>query len=353
MIVDVNDLLYVYEKEVSVNTKNKRGVYNFDKNKMENIYDIKRIIESGNYSVYKYNIFFISSPKYRIVMSLNMKDKIINHYACRYILIPKLEGYLDIRNCATRSNMGYDYAINLLKKYIEINKKYGKFYILRIDISKYFYSIDHDVLKDLLKDKLNHYEYNIISSIIDSTNSNYVNDKISILKEYLTTRDINRIEEIQKLPLYNFNKGLPIGNMTSQFLSIFYLYKLDYYIVNFLKLKHFVRYMDDYAIISSDRECLKLVLNKITYILKNDYKLNINYNKTMILDNYHGFEYLGYVFSVRNNKTIIKRKKSNKKMTVRRIKRCKYLYDNGYISFGSYFNSMNNYYKLYNRNPKT
>ena len=318
MIVDVNDLLYVYEKEVSVNTKNKRGVYNFDKNKMENIYDIKRIIESGNYSVYKYNIFFISSPKYRIVMSLNMKDKIINHYVTRYILIPKLEGYLDIRNCATRSNMGYDYAINLLKKYIEINKKYGKFYILRIDISKYFYSINHDVLK-----------------------------------EYLTTRDINRRVEIQKLPLYNFNKGLPIGNMTSQFLSIFYLYKLDYYIVNFLKLKHFVRYMDDYAIISSDRKYLKLVFNKMTYILKNDYKLNINYNKTMILDSYHGFEYLGYIFSVRNNKTIIKRKKSNRKMTVRGIKRCKYLYDNGYISFGSYFNSMNNYYKLYNRNLKT
>ena len=345
MIVDVNDLLYIYEKEVSVNTKNKRKIYNFDRNKMENIYDIKRIIESGNYSVYKYNIFFISSPKYRVVMSLSIKDKIINHYVARYMLIPKLEGYLDIRNCATRSNMGYDYAINLLKKYIEVNKKYGKFYILKIDISKYFYSIDHDILKNLLKDKLDNYEYDIICSIIDSTNSSYVNDRIGYLKEYLLSNDFKRRDEIEKIPLYNFNKGLPIGNMTSQFLSIFYLYKLDHYIVNNLGLKYFVRYMDDYIIFSKDKEYLRMVLNRIVGILKDDYKLNINYNKTMIVDSYHGFEYLGYVFSVRDNKTIIRRKRSNKKRMKGGVKRCKYLFDSGYISFGSYFNSMNNYNK--------
>lgn len=63
--------------------------------------------------------------------------------------------------------MGYDYAINLVKKYIEYNKKYDKFYILKIDISKYFYSIDHNVLKSLIIDKLNDDEYNIVCSIID------------------------------------------------------------------------------------------------------------------------------------------------------------------------------------------
>ncbi len=78
--VKVSDILDIYENEVSINTKNKRNIYNFEKNKMENIYDIKSIIEGNNYRIYKYNIFSISSPKYRIVMSLNMKDKIINHY---------------------------------------------------------------------------------------------------------------------------------------------------------------------------------------------------------------------------------------------------------------------------------
>ena len=148
MKVDVYELLSIYEKEVSKNTKNKRKVNNFERNKMENIYDIKRIIESGNYEVGKYNIFNISVPKYRIVMSVNVKDKIINHYVDRNILLKKLEKYLDIRNDATRKNMGYDYTIKLLIKYLKEEKKYRKFYILRIDISKYFYSIDHDVLKN-------------------------------------------------------------------------------------------------------------------------------------------------------------------------------------------------------------
>ena len=75
MKVNVYDLIDIYEKEVSRNTKNKRKVNNFKRNKMENIYDIKHIIGSGNYEVGKYNVFNISIPKYRIVMSVNIKDK--------------------------------------------------------------------------------------------------------------------------------------------------------------------------------------------------------------------------------------------------------------------------------------
>ena len=78
MEVNVYDLLDIYDKEISKNTKNKKKINNFERNKMENIYDIKNIIESGKYKVGKYNIFSINSPKYRIVMSINVKDKIIN-----------------------------------------------------------------------------------------------------------------------------------------------------------------------------------------------------------------------------------------------------------------------------------
>lgn len=345
--VNVNDIIDIYEKEVSVNTKNKSKVYNFEKNKIENIYDIKNIIESDNYKITKYNVFTINNPKYRMVMSLNMKDKIINHYVARFILLPKLNKYLDIRNCATRKNMGYDYAIKLLKRYIECNKKYGKFYILKIDISKYFYSIDHNILKELLKDKLNEEEYKIVSSIIDSTNESYINNIIINIKNNLLIKDKNRCNEINKLPLYKYNKGLPIGNMTSQILSIFYLYKLDYYIINNLKLKYLLKYMDDYIIISNNKDKLKKALNEIEYILNKKYKLNINKNETNIYDSYHGFEYLGYMFYIRNNKTIIKIKSSNKRRRDNNIKKINYLYKNNYISYQKYFNSMNNYNNSY------
>ena len=88
-------------------------------------------------------------------------------------------------------------------------------------------------------------------------------------------------------------------------------------------------------------------LKEIEYILNKKYKLNINKNKTNIYDSYHGFEYLGYMFYIRNNKTIIKIKSSNKRRRDNNIKKINYLYKNNYISYQKYFNSMNNYNNSY------
>lgn len=343
MKVEVYDLLQIYEKEVSVNTKNKKKLNNFERNKMENIYEIKNIIESGNYISNKYNIFAVSRPKYRMVMSMNIKDKVINHYVARNVLINKLDKYLDIRNAATRKNMGYDYAIKLLIKYLEEEKKYGKFYILRLDISKYFYSIDHQTLKELLVDKLEEDEYKIVCDIINSTNYEYINEDITRIKNILINKDKKRRSEIEKIPLIEKGKSLPIGNMTSQFLSIFYLYKLDHYIVNNLRLKHMIRYMDDYVILCKDKDYLKSSLNKIVQMIEEEYKLKINKKKTFIVDSYNGFDFLGYRFRIINNRIIINIKKENKKRRDENIKKDNYLYKNGLISYKTYFNSMNNY----------
>ena len=347
MEVNIYNLLEIYEKEISKNTKNKKRINNFERNKIENIYDIKNMIEKVNYKVGKYNIFSINSPKYRIVMSLSIKDKIINHYVARNILINKLDKYLDIRNGATRKNKGLDYTIKLLIKYLEEYKKKGKFYILKIDISKYFYSIDHIVLKDLLIDKLDEEEYQIISNIIDSTNFDYINEEIIKIKNKLLKIDKKRYKEIEKIPLIDKGKSLPIGNMSSQFLSIFYLYKLDHYIIHNLKLKHTVRYMDDYVILHHDKEYLKKLMNIIKEKLSEEYKLKTNENKTFIVDSYNGFDFLGYRFRITNNKINIRIKSENKRRRDKNIKKNNYLYNNGYITYKRYFNSMNNYKNSY------
>ena len=243
--------------------------------------------------------------------------------------------------------MGYDYAIKLLLKYLEEYKKYGKFYILRIDISKYFYNIDHDVLKGLLVDKLDDDEYKIVCDIIDSTNTDYINKEINSIKNRLYEKDINRRKEIDKIPLIEYGKSLPIGNMTSQFLSIFYLYKLDHYIVNDLGLSRIIKYMDDYVIISKDKEYLEYALEIIRDKLENEYKLKINDKKTFIVDIQSGFEFLGYRFRVINNKTIIDIKSENKRRRNNNIKKNDYLYSNGFIDYKRYFNSVNNYMNSY------
>lgn len=176
---------------------------------------------------------------------------------------------------------------------------------------------------------------------------NYINEVINNIKNNLIIKDKKRYNEINKIPRYEYDKGLPIGNMTSQFLSIFYLYELDHYIVNNLKLKYMVRYMDDYIIISHDKNKLIKAYKEIKFMLNNKYKLNININKTKIYDSYHGFEYLGYMFYVKNRKTIIKIKSENKRRKNNNIKKINYLYNKGYITYKRYFNSMNNYNNSY------
>ena len=226
-------------------------------------------------------------------------------------------------------------------------KKYDRFYILRIDISKYFYSIDHNILKDMLKGKLSSDEYRIICSILDSTNEEYVNDEITYIKSMLIGRDRKRISEIDKLPIYEYGMGLPIGNMTSQFLSIYYLYKLDHYIVNDLGLKHMVKYMDDYVILCSDREYLRYVKDIIIDKLNIEYKLRINEKKTFIIDSVNGFEFLVYRYRVINNKIYISIKSENKRRRNNNIKKNDCLYSNGFIDYKRYFNSVNNYMNSY------
>ena len=150
-------------------------------------------------------------------------------------------------------------------------------------------------------------------------------------------------EQDNRLPNYQYGKGLPIGNLTSQFLSIFYLNKLDHYIIHNLHLKYYVRYMDDFLIFHYDKKYLKECLIKIKHQLNNIYHLNINENKTKIINTKEGFVFLGYYFKIRNKKTIIKLRKETMNKVKKRIKDNNDLYDKKQITFFKYFSSINNY----------
>lgn len=333
--VRFNDLLNIYD-EISKNVKNKKKLYNFEKNKMQNI--TIALNKINNFDKEKYNIFLIKEPKERIVMSLNIIDKIINHYVARTILIPKLEKYLDIRNTATRKNMGTSYAIKLLKKYLNLNKKYHEFYILKLDISKYFYTIDHNKLKDMLKAKITADEYDIISKIIDSTNYSYINENIKKIKDKYKTKSI------QNIPYYYKDKGLPIGGLTSQALSTFYLSEIDHYIIHDLKIKYFIRFMDDFILIHHDKNYLKNSLIKIKNKL-NEYGLKLNNTKIGIVSIKNGFVFLGYHFKLKNNKIIIKLSKQTRYKINKNLKLKHKFYKKNIIKFEGYFCSLNSYCK--------
>lgn len=346
MKVKIDDLINVFEKDLYKGCSNKNKLYKFERNKMSNIIDITNTLINGNCVMNNYNIFLIKYPKYRIVMSLKMKDKIINHYITKYSLLPKLEHFLIDRNIATRSGKGTDYGIKLIKKDIESFKKYDEFYVLKIDISKYFYNIDHNILKNMLK-ILDKSEFDLLCKIIDSTNNKYINNTIKkIINKEL--KYSNRKEELLSIPIYKNKKGLPIGNMTSQFLAIYYLYKLDYFIIHTLGIKHMIRYMDDYVLIHNDKEYLNKCLDIIKYKLRNEYKLEINNKKTKIYSSKEGFSFLGYTYKVVNKKTIIKIDKNTFNRVKKKIQLVNKNYTNNKLLFS--YSSINNYYNSFKYN---
>lgn len=332
-MINIKNINNAYFRQIKVNTKNKVKIYKFEEYYTLNISNINKLLENGNYEIGKYNIFLIKDPKYRIIMSQNISDKLVNHLVGN-VLIDVLGKSLINNNVATRKGKGTHYGIKYLKKYLNGLKK-KEIYALKFDVSKYFYNIDHGILKKLYYSKIKDKKFLVLlDKIIDSTNSQYINEKINIIisneidkvkKSNLSEKQKHKkISELKNIPLYQNNKGLPIGNLTSQILAIFYLNELDHFILEKLKVKY-IRYMDDGVLLSNDKEYLKFCLKEINgFVIK--YKLSLN-NKTSIINvSKNGIDFLGFRFYICRNKVIMKVRnkiKSNFKRKMKLIRNCK------------------------------
>ena len=329
--MSMKDMLRLYQKQVRANTKNKHKIYKFEEYFTANITNVYNLFHSDDYKVSDYNIFLIRDPKYRIIMSQKMNDKIINHVMADYLIQVLDSGLIDT-NVATRKNKGTHYGMRYLKKYLN-ELKGNTIYALKFDISKYFYNIDHKILKQMLQKKIKDKAYlKILFQIIDSTNEN-VNERIIKIKrkeikklEKSTMKDRNkRIKEIENIPLYQQGKGLPIGNMTSQIMAVFYLNEIDHYIKEQLHAKYYIRYMDDGVILSNDKAYLKWCLKKIRKIMA-QYQLTLN-KKTCIMNvSTNGIDFLGFHYYIMNQKVIMKVRKITKKRLRQKMKKLDYLY---------------------------
>ncbi len=333
------DNIYNMWNVIRKTCKNKKALLNFSMNLSTNIDYIYKALKNRTYSPYKYNTFMIFEPKARLVMSSSIRDKIVNHFVANYYLIPYLEKSLIDVNVATRKKRGSSYAMYLIKKYfnkILINNAKKEIYCLKIDISKYFYSINHNILIKKIEKKI--YDQDIIhlvKLIISETNKDYINDSIYQYNKIYNT----------DIPLYGNDRGLSIGAMTSQFLAIFYLNDLNHFIKEKLKCKYYVRYMDDLIILDCDKEKLKEIWKLIVFEIE---KLELSANKKSNIYNCSkGFTFLGYKYKITNNKLKIS---FNRKTYFKIKKKLKTLYRYDRIKFNksldSYWGYFSNCYTL-------
>lgn len=346
-ICDIDNIMK-FEHIISVNTSNKKKVEKFQEHYVENIYKIRDILMSKNYIPGEYNIFFIHEPKLRLIMSNNIQDKIINHLVAYYLLVEVFDKTFIDTTVATRVGKGTHLGLFYTKKFInDMKRLYGNdFYYLKFDISKYFYNIDHDIIKKIIRNKIKDKDaINIIDRIIDSTDDDYINKRIEKLKlkeiEKINNSSLPdkekliRIEEVNKIPLCQKGKSAPIGSMCSQIIAVMYLDKLNHFIKEKLHIKRYVLYMDDGILFSHDKEYLKYCKEEIIKFLYN-YKLSINEKKTRVDSIRNGIDFLGFKFYMKNNKIVLKVRNDTKKRFRRKMKKVNQLYLDNLIDYTEY-----------------
>ncbi len=174
-----------------------------------------------------------------------------------------------------------------------------------MDISKYFNSIDHSVLKRILERQIKD------PNILD-----------------LCARIIAKGGDGQR--------GLPIGNLTSQFWANVYLDKFDHFIKDRLRVKAYLRYMDDFCLFSSDKQFLKDSLSVITQFLKTELRLEPKPRATLINTSLHGLPFLG----ARIWPSLIRIGQNNFKRSFNRLKQREKEYRSGKIPYKNYLCSM-------------
>jgi len=310
-IVSLDRIINVYQN-IRLTTCHRDKLVKFELYYTSNLINIYEKIKNKTYKHGRYNLFLISIPKHRIIMSENMNDKVVNHLISKYVLAPTLLPKLIEMNVATRKDKGTKMGIYYTKKYInKLKQNNDKVYALKCDINKYFYNIDHSILLEKLRKDIQDKDlFDLIENIVTSTDLEYVNKGINNLKESAITNlrkmnlpDMNKkISEIRSLPIYRKGVGLPIGNETSQILAIYFLNGLDHFIKEKLRCKCYLRYMDDFVLFSPDKEYLK---------------------KTQIYDLDKGMNFLGYKFILKGKKLIVLINSQTKKRVKKKLKRLK------------------------------
>lgn len=279
-IYDFENLFYAYKAAIKCK-RYREDVMAFTDNLEGNLIELQNELIWDQYEVGRYNIFYVYEPKKRLIMSLLFKDRVAQHAIYRQ-LNPLIEKQFISDSYACRVGYGTHKAIDRLQYWLcQTERKPGKYYYLKLDVSKYFYRIDHEILKGILAKRIDDPPLlNLLAKIIDCEDTKF---------GLPMGADIGDVAFDEMLG----DVGLPIGNLTSQMFANLYLNELDQFCKHKLKLRYYIRYMDDVIILHSDKKYLEKVKREIAAFLGNQLNLQLN-KKTCIRPTSMGIEFVGF-----------------------------------------------------------
>jgi retron-type reverse transcriptase len=291
-LVDFENLYYAFKK-ASIGKRYRWEALKFKSNLEENLIVLQNELIWNLYKPDPYRQFFVLEPKQRLISAPTFRDRVV-HHALSQVIEPIFENRFIKENFACRVGYGTHAAMNHIRKCARrAQREWGHYYVLKCDISKYFPSVDHDILKAIIKRNIRDKKvYNLIDIIVRSYES--------------PGQD---------------GKGLPIGSLTSQLFANVYLSPLDHYLKEKFQVKYYARYMDDFIVLHNEKQTLWDLLEEITNYLQDRLKLTLN-PKTGIFPDKSGIDFCGYrVWS-----THVKPRKSTVKRAKRRLRKMALLY---------------------------
>lgn len=252
---------------------------------LEGVHALKEQLENQTYRMAPYNEFKIYEPKERVIKSCSFKDKVVQHCLCDEILLPRLSSEFIECNYAGQLDKGTLFGMDCLKEHMmSFYNKHGlDGWILKCDITKFFYQIDHETLKDIVD-----YHFG---------------------DEYTTWINHLFIDSTEGL-------GLPLGNQVAQAYALLMLNGMDHMITGELGIALYGRYMDDFYLIHHDKEYLKWCLECIKEMV-NSLGLSLN-GKTQIVPFRCGIGFLGFHHYVTVDGKYIRKLKGEKKRSIKK-----------------------------------
>ncbi len=284
------------------------NVLAFNHNLEKELLQLQKELQERTYLPGQYKTFRIFEPKPRLISAAPYRDRVVHHTFCN-IVAPLIEKSFIPDSYANRQGYGTHRALKRFIKFARSSR-----YILQCDICKYFPSLDHEILKRMLRSKIKCQETLwLIELIIDSSNAQ------EAVVDYFPGDDL--LTPVMR------RKGLPIGNLTSQFLANFYLDKFDHFIKHELKVKKYLRYVDDFALFSDDLEFLRQARYAIEDYLTT-IRLKIHPIKSQLFATEYGANFLGFrIFPER-----IRVRNDNLRKARRRLKKLQRSYAQGQVS---------------------
>ncbi len=292
----IEDIFQAYY-DARKNTRNSNSALGFEIEYEKNLVKLFWEINQRSYKPKPYSAFIIEKPVKREVFASEFRDRVVHHLIFNY-LNPIFDPLFINDSYSCRLGKGTSYGIKRADYFINsCSRNYKKdAYIMKLDIEGYFMSIDKTILFEIIKKQI----------INRQDKLNCELDLILFLLEVVIFCDPTRnciiksgreawsgLPKSKSLFFSGKNKGLPIGNLTSQLFANIYLNEIDQYIKRQLKLKYYGRYVDDMIFVDSDKGRLIWATDKIKKYLVNNLSLKLHPKKIYLQHTNKGVNFLG------------------------------------------------------------